>query len=77
MDKVKCLKNRWFPETHERKMGAVAVGVSMEQETGQWAGVSGKINEAPALQTLDLHILLTPMIRELILLCTSEAPSKD
>lgn len=57
-------------------MGAVAVGVSMVQETGQWAGVNGETSEPPALETRDLHVLI-PMIRELILLCTSEAPSKD
>ena len=66
-----------FTETHKRKMGAVAVGVSMVQETGQWAGVNGETSEPPALETRDLHVLLVPTIRELILLCTSEAPSKD
>lgn len=57
-------------------MGAVAVGVSMVQETGQWAGVNGETSEPPALETRDLHVLI-PMIRELILLCTSEDPGKD
>lgn len=46
MDKVKYLKDRWFPELLKRKMGAV--GISVVQETGQWAGVNGKTNEPPA-----------------------------
>lgn len=71
-----------FPGACKRKMGSVALGGSVEQETRQRAkptapGVNGKRWATRPRESSPLCVLLGSMIRALLVPCTFEALSKD